>query len=161
MERRTLITTSAVAVVAAGLGAFAATGLGGEDEPAHQRAVNVGKVEFEVAGGDTSGRITESVARRGKRKPVVTHLISTAPIPAEGGLSTFVAAKCPRPTGQPIGGGFITDGSEFMAPSVLSRFHPLSGRTPRGKYFIGVRNNDTTTRGFDATLICGKGMRVR
>ena len=162
MSARRLATAGAALLTAAGLGAFAATVFGGADEPAHQRAVSAGKVEFEVAaGGDAGARVTEPVARRGKRKPVVTHLISVDPILAEGGFSTFVPAKCPRPTGQPIGGGFITDGSEFMAPSVLSRFNPLSGRTPRGRYFIGVRNNDTETHAFDATLICAKGMRVR
>lgn len=160
MERRTLISTSAVAVVAAGLGAFAATGFGGEDQPAHERAVNVGKVEFEVAGGGEAARVGEPVARRGRRKPVVTHLISTDPIPAATGTSTFTPAACPRGTGQPIGGGIVGPNAHAAA-SVLSRFNPNTLQAPRNRYFIGLRNDQGSTVNFRATLICGKGIRVR
>lgn len=172
MSARTLATGGAALLAAAGLGAFAATVFGGEDELAHQRAVNVGKVELEVAGGDASGRATETVARRGKRTPVVTHLITTTSIPAYyqgqpvpgGGTSTgstYTFVKCPRGTGEPIGGGVITNGAAELAPDVLSRFNPNTFRAPRNRYFIGVRNDSLSQQSFRATLICGKGMRVR
>lgn len=172
MSARRLATGGAALLAAAGLGAFAATVFGGEDEPAHQRAVNAGKVELELAGGNASARVTEPVARRGKRKPVVTHLITTTSIPAyyqgqpipdrpPSTGSTFTKVKCPKGTGLPIGGGVITNGAPDLAPDVISRFNPNTFRAPRNRYFIGVRNDSLSQQSFRATLICGKGMRVR
>ena len=159
-RRRRLLGGTAALVAAGGLGAFAATGFGGGDEPAHQRAVNGGQVVLAAAGDGTPARVAQRGTRR-RRGPVVTHLISRNQIPAEPGLSTFVAVRCPRTTGLPIGGGVITNGAADFAPDVLSRFHPNRFDTPRNRYFVGVRNDSATQQTFRATLVCGKGMRVR
>jgi hypothetical protein len=176
MSKRTILGGAAAVLAAGGLGAFAATGFGGGDESIHDRAVNAGAVEFEVAnaGAAASGR---PVALRGRRKPVVTHLISVDPIdayydgqnvmpppprePFVASGSTFVGATCPPGTGNPIGGGIITNGAPELASDILSRFHPLTLRTPGKKYFVGVRNDGPAEESFRATLVCGKGMRVR
>ena len=160
-RRRKLLGGTAALIAAGGLGAFAATGFGGGDEPAHQRAVNAGPVALEPA-GDAAARIAARGARR-RRGPVVTHLISSNAIPAPDTQSTFVAVRCPRGTGLPIGGGVITDGSANLAPDVLSRFPPNTRGAPRNRYFVGVRNDDLDApqETFRATLVCGKRMRVR
>ena len=159
MSKRTILGGAAAAIAAGSLGAFAATGFGGDDESVHTRAVNAGAVEFEVAGGPAT-RTGEPVARRGRRKPVVTHLITTQAIEADTGTSTFVPAKCPTGTGLPIGGGIVGPNAHAAA-SVLSRFNPNTLRAPRNRYFIGLRNDQGSAVTFRATLICGKGMRVR
>lgn len=157
MSKRAFLSGTAVAVAAAGLGAFAATGFGGGAEPAHE-VINAAKVEFAPAGDGTAARATE---RRGRRGPVVTHLISTKDIAAPADQSSFVKAACPTGTGKPIGGGVITNGAEDLAADVLSRFSPNGFAAPRNRYFIGVRNDNVAEQTFRATLVCGKGMRVR
>ena len=160
MSRRTLVRGSAVAIVAAGVGVFAATGIGGGDENVHSRAVNAGAVEFQVAGGAEQARAGDAVARRGRRRSVVTHLISVDPIPAANATSTFVPAKCPTGTGLPIGGGIVGPNAHAAA-SVISRFNPNTLGAPRNRFYVGLRNDSGGTVNFRATLVCGKGMRVR
>lgn len=161
MGRRRLLGGTAMALAAGALGAFAATGFGGGDEPAHTPAVNAGKVEFEVA-REATARTTQTAVRRARRRlPVVTHLISSNAIAAPADSSTFTAARCPDGTGLPIGGGVITNGAADLAADVLSRFNPNTFRAPRNRYFIGVRNDSAAEQTFRATLICGKRMTVR
>jgi hypothetical protein len=159
MSKRTILGGAAAVLAAGGLGAFAATGFGGGDESIHDRAINAGAVEFEVAnaGAAASGR---PVALRGRRKPVVTHLISVDPIPAANLTSTFVPAKCPTGTGLPIGGGIVGPNAHAAA-SVISRFNPNTLQAPRNRFYVGLRNDSGGTVNFRATLVCGKGMRVR
>ena len=66
MSKRAFLSGTAVAVAAAGLGAFAATGFGGGAEPAHQ-VVDAGKVEFVPAGDDSTARAAERRGRRAAR----------------------------------------------------------------------------------------------
>ena len=157
-RKRALTGGIAIAAVAGGLGAFAATGFGGGDESVHTRAVNAGKVDFEVV-GTPAGRTGEPVARRGRGTPVVTH-VKFVPVEAANLTSTFAVVRCPRGTGQPIGGGIIGPNAHAAA-SVISRFNPNTLQAPRNRYFIGLRNDSGATVTFRATLVCGKGMRVR
>lgn len=162
MRRKTLLGATALAVSAAALGAFAASGFGGGDTPGHvqSRAVNAGPAELEVTSRERA--LGSDVGRRGKRRrsPLVTHLVTTEPIEAPPGQSTFSPLSCGR-FGQPIGGGIITDGGASIALSVLSRFNPNTGiATPR-RYFVGARNDDVAPHTFLGTVVCAKGMRVR
>lgn len=159
MSKRTMAGAAAL-VAAAGCGAFAATVIGG-GEPAHQRAVNAGAAEMVLRDGTKPRAATGPLARRGKRKPVVTHLITRDPTDAPDGSNPFIAMACPKGTGQPIGGGVITSGAPGLAADVISRFNPNTGAAPRNRYFVGVSNASGGDGQFFGTLVCGKGMRVR
>lgn len=143
------------AITCAGLGAFAAVGLGGSSAPSPFTS-NSNIVRAEVTPADGGGAAT---ARAGDQAKII-HLITANPVNVAANSEQIVQLKCGRRQGIPIGGGAISPPAPArVSIHVLSRTNPNTGGVPPRSYFVGVRNVGTSPAQWFGTLVCEKGVK--
>jgi hypothetical protein len=153
------LAAAATLAACAGLAVFAAAGIGGSPAPeplAPGGYDDLGAVELTRAGAAPPAA-AGLAARRMPRKPRLTQLIATRPVPVAPGTSGYVGLRCTKKQGVPVTGGGVLPPDGALTFGVLSRFDPNDPSTGEPRtFYVGAHNDSGGGASFLPTLTCVK-----